>query len=330
VERSRRTPSLMRPIQASGHDRYSLLHNVLSWTLILSCAISTLIEPDVAHAESDSRRPAVAAANGRVESSYDYRHVDRTRSTFNSSPTATATLRIGEADFHTGVAKVVGTLPVTHSLGVRGNVHGRYDLMRQDRDGFGSGTDDTEIVAYGATAEIFWRDPEVGSVTVGSSFDRIDVDRGLDANEFGASLGAAIFFPDLGSGPVDWVLRLDYARQDVSGSGTSGDLDSDIFTVSGGAGWYLTDQSQVVIGARWNRAENDFADVEDFEGFLDVHWLLPTPISMELTLGGSVGVSEYKESPFPSDDRLIYGASVGLTFRFRSAPTLVEIVRAYD
>lgn len=330
MDRTRRNSSLVRSVQAFDYDRSSLFRHVLSWTLILSCAVATLIESDVANAESESKRPAVAAANARVEAHYDFQHVDRTRTTFNSSPTATATLRIGETDFHTSAAKVVGTIPVSHSIGLRGDVHGRYDWLRQDRDVFGSGTDDTEIIAYGAMAEIFLRDPDVGSVTVGSSFDRIDVDGGLDANEFGASASAAIFFPDLGSGPVDWVVRFDYARQDVSGSGASGDLDSDIFTVSGGAGWYLTDHSQVVAGARWNRQENDFADVEDIEGFLDVHWLLPTPISMELTLGGSVGVSEYKESPFPADDRLIYGATVGLTFRFRSASTLVEIVRAYD
>jgi hypothetical protein len=59
-------------------------------------------------------------------------------------------------------------------------------------------------------------------------------------------------------------------------------------------------------------------------------WRLPTAISLELSLDGRVGVSEYKQSPYPSDDRFIYGGRVGLTYRFGSGATLIESIRAFD
>ena len=93
---------------------------------------------------------------------------------------------------------------------------------------------------------------------------------------------------------------------------------------------YLTENFQVALGGRWSRAESGIVREEDSEGLLGFRWMLSLPISTELSLGGSVGKSEYKESRFRPDDRLIYGASMGLTFRFRSAPTLLESVRAYD
>jgi hypothetical protein len=165
---------------------------------------------------------------------------------------------------------------------------------------------------------------------MGSNFDRLEGEHGLDGNEFGASADAKIFFPDLGYGPVDWFLRFDYARRDVSSSNSPSDSDTDIYTVTGGAGWYPTNNSQIVLGGRWSRSEDDVLSEEVLEGTLDIRWLLPIQIPIELSLGGSAGVSEFKESPFPTDSRLIYGTSVGLVFRFYSGRTLTEMVRAYD
>ena len=305
---------------------------VLRTTCALLCGLWPLFSAEAVSADSNpdpmTRRPGVAAANARLTAGYAFSHVDSTSADFFSAGTGTTSvLRIDDTDAHTVGAEIIGTIPLTHSIGARGKFRGSYGGMRQSVDLLEPGNDDFDSASYGATAEIFVRDPDLGSLTLGSRFDRLDGDGGSDANEFGATAGAAAFFPDMGAGPVDWFLGFEYAYREVSGSRT---MDLDLYKVGGGAGWYVTDDFQFRVGGRWSRAENGTVSEEDSEGFMDYRWLLPLPVSVELSMGGSVGVSEYKESPFPSDDRLIYGAKMALTFRFGSAPTLIESVRAYD
>ncbi len=300
----------------------------LSWLVL--AAEATQADSTVARQESETRRPAVAAPNARFTTGYVYSYVDRTRSSFSPSPGTTTILRIDETELDTAFAEGVATLPLTHSLGARGRVLATFGTGKQNQIAFGPGTDDFETFSYGAAAEIFLRDPDRGSLSMGGSFDRLDGQQGRTANEFGASVEAAIFFPDLGSGPVDWTLRFDYSQQQISGVDSPSDVDVDAYEVAVAAGWYMSKRSQLVLGGRWSYAENEFDSEQEFEGSLDFRWLLPVSIPVELAVGGSVGVSSYEEPPFSTDDRLIYGASVGLVFRFRSGPTLIEMTRAYD
>ena len=275
------------------------------------------------------RRPAVARANVRVLAGYDYSHVDRTRASFFDPNTSTTSiLQFDEVDRQRTRAELVGTLGLAHSLGLRGRLRGGYGNARRRLDGLDPGNDDFDTASYGVVTELFARDPELGALTVGGSYDRLDGDGGFEADEFGGSAAVAIFFPDMGSGPVDWTLRFDYLRRQISGAGSSFDVDS--FGIRGGAGWYLTKDFQLEIGGRWSRSDAEVFIVEDREGFMNLRWFLPMPVSVELSVGGSAGVSEYKESPFSSDDRLNYGANMGLTFRFRSAANLIDAIRAYD
>lgn len=299
-------------------------------SLVISLTGSAIADSNQSISESSPEhtlgRPAVLAPNLRVSARYAYSHADKARSTFRSNPTTTSVLEIEEADFNAATLEITATIPVTHRFGVRGSVRGGFTDREQDVDRFGLGHGRDSVSSYGVEADLFVRDPDRGSVAIGSSFNRLDAESGSDANEFGASAGASIFFPDLGSGHLDWTFRFDYAHQEVADQ----DDPTQSYTATAGAGWYLTENSQLMLGGRWSRIENDFVSEEDLEGFLKVRWLLPTPVPMELSLGGSAGVSDYKEAPFPNEDRLIYGASAGLTIRFRSGPTLIDMIRGYD
>jgi len=276
--------------------------------------------------ENGDRRPAVASANARLVANYAYGHTDSTEATRGSGGSI-STLRIGELETQSGEVLAVGTLPLSHSTGVRGNLHGRFSSQSEDS---GPGNRDIDTGAYGAAVEFFLRDPNLGSFTLGGSYDRLDGDDGFDANAFGGVADLRIFFPNFGSGAVDWFLRFDYERREVEGAGRPFDPRIDTYRVKGGAGWYLTRNFQFLLGGSWTRAEHSPISREDSEGFVAVRWRLPTALSLELGLGGRVGVSEYKQSPFPSDDRFIYGGHVGVTYRFGSGATLVESIRAFD
>ncbi len=309
-----------------GINRQSTLAILMLGGLAISIAGSARAATSGVAAENGGRRPAVASANARLIANYAYGHTDSTQST-RAAGGSISTLRIGELETQSGQALVVGTLPLTHSTGVRGNLHGRFSSESEDS---GPGNRDIDTGAYGATVEFFLRDPKLGSFTLGGSYDRLDGDDGFDANAFGGMADLRIFFPNFGSGEVDWFLRFDYERREVEGAGRPFDPRIDTYRVKGGAGWYLTRNFQFLLGGSWTRAENSPISREDSEGFVAVRWRLPTALSLELSLGGSAGVSEYKQTRFPSDDRFIYGGQVGVTYRFGSGATLVESIRAFD
>ena len=331
VHLKRRQPSRS---SSAGHGGRAALLIALPFAFIVSMVGSATAESNStsndARTESNPERmadrPAVSAANLRIGARYAYSHADRARSTFRSSPTTTNVLEIQEADFNAATLELTATIPLAHRFGLRGNVRGSYIDRDQDVDQFGLGNSRGSLSSYGVAADIFARDPDRGSLAIGSSYDRLDGEGGADANKVGASVDASIFFPDLGSGQVDWSFRFDYSYQEVSDQNDP----TNSYTATAGAGWYLTNNSQFVLGGRWSRKENEFVTEEDLEGFVKIRWLLPAPIPMEFSLGGSAGVSDYKQSPFPEEDRLIYGASAGVTIRFRSGATLLEMIRGYD
>ena len=112
------------------------------------------------------------------------------------------------------------------------------------------------------------------------------------------------------------------------------DVDGDRYRVAGQAGWYVSSDFQIALGGRWDRSEDEFSSEVDAEGYVQVRAWLPRRftlgIPIELTFGGSGGVSEYKRPPFRADKRAVWGANAGLVFRFGSGETLLESVRAYD
>ncbi len=311
-------------------------HSALLWLGVLLLAL----DPSAAGASdfeseggagSGNARPAVARANVRIIVGTDWAHVDRTRVTFFDANTSTTSLlRLGTTNSQDVRAELVGTLPLAHVFGIRARLRGAEGSLRRGLDGVDPGNDDFDMTSYGLATEFFVRDPDRGMLALGGSYDRVDGDGGFEIDEFGGTAAAAVFFPDMGSGPVDWTLRFAYARRRLSGAGSSFDVDLDSFEVRGAAGWYLTEDFQLELGGYWRRSDAEVFVVEDRSGFMNLRWLLPTPVSIEVFLGGEAGISEYEQPPFPSDDRLSYGARGGFVLRFRSAKNLVEAIRAYD
>ena len=103
--------------------------------------------------------------------------------------------------------------------------------------------------------------------------------------------------------------------------------------MTGGARWFATPDLALVFAGRWQRVEEEFLAEDDQTGSLMVHGRLPLPlgpVSVEVFAGGSAGISEYKQSPFRGDRRLVYGARAGLTVRLFSGRSLLASLRQYD
>ena len=275
-------------------------------------------------------RAAVAAPNLRVGVAYDYGHVDDTSTTF-VGPSSVSTLDLDHVDTHAVAAELVGTVPLIAFTGLRTTVRGGFHDARRSLDALEPGS--SQINSYGALGELFVRDPQVGSFAVGAGFDRLEGAGGVAANQVTGSVDAQAFFPDFGLGPLDWFGRFEFRHREVEGDGQVFDVDADVYHVIAGARWYASPDVAVVFSGSWQRVEEEFLAEADSTGSLGFRWRLPLPVrpvSLELFAAASAGLSEYKESPYRGDNRLVYGARAGLTIRLFSGETLVDCLRHYD
>lgn len=299
--------------------------------LIALCLANTPIAFADDHGHSSDRdrgnnaEAGVAAPSLRVGINADYFKLDETETYDGAGPN---TLSIPSHEGQRTRADIIGTLPITHALGARFQLRGSIGHAKRSLDGLTRGNN--ELSKVGAGAELFLRNPAVGSIAVGGGYDRVARDGPIDADEFHGNTTAQIYFPDLGMGAVDWTFRFDFTHRQVSGVTGSADVDADDYRASAHAGWYASPNVQIVIGVEWERSEYEFSSEVDTEGIAMVRWWLPLPVPVELRFGGSIGVSEYKQPPFRADKRAIYGATAGLVFRFGSGETLIDSVRRYD
>lgn len=280
---------------------------------------------------SEPLRPvAVAAPNLQLGFAYDYGQVDETSTVF-VGPVSTTTLELEDVDGHSFSGRLVGTVPLVAFTGLRATVRGGRSEARRSLDALEPGASD--IDAYGALVELLFRDPRLGSFAVGGGFDRLEGEGGVTADQLTGSADLQIFFPDLGLGPLDWFARFEFRHRELAGDGQPFDVDADVYDVVGGARWFASPDVALVLAGHWQRVEEEFSSEDDATGSLMVHGRLPLPlgpISVELFAGGSAGVSEYKQSPFRGDRRLVYGARAGMTLRLFSGRTLLESMRQYD
>ncbi|MBY0401197.1 hypothetical protein K2X89_12940, partial [Myxococcota bacterium] len=276
------------------------------------------------------RARAVAGPNVRLGVAYDYGRVDSTRTAFVDQNNL-QTLELDAEDGQAVTGQLVGTVPLFSVVGLRATVRGGSREARRSLDALQPGSSD--IDQYGGLAEILVRHPEIGSFAAGGGYDRLSGEGGASAEQIVGTATAQIFFPDLGTGPLDWFAQFEFRHRQVSGTGQTFDVDADVYDVSGGARWYLSPDVALVATGAWQRTEEEFFAEEDTTGGLALHWRLPLPIrpvSIELFAGGRAGISEYKEPPFRGDHRLVYGAHAGLTLRLFSGATLLESIRRYD
>ncbi len=280
-------------------------------------------------AEADAvRRSAVAQGNFRITAAYEGRFVDETAA-INASQGLTSTREFDAFDTHRGVFDVTATVPLTSWTGARARLAGGFASENSDDS---AGSSDSETGTFGAGFDLFVRDPDLGSFTLGAGYERFEGDDDYEANAYQGRVELKVFFPDLGSGPVDWFVDFQYARRDDAGASRDFVPNRDTFSVEGGVGWYFGENIQWIMGGRWSLAENDDAEIEDREGFAGIRWFLPVQAGMsaEFDFRGHAGVSDYQEDSFGSDGRFVYGVRGGVTLRFRSGGTLLESIRAYD
>jgi hypothetical protein len=292
-------------------------------------AASEASSPSAAGAARDRSRDAVAAPNVRVAATWDFGQVE-SASTRLIGPTTVQTLRVGKSDVHAFRGQLVGTLPVYRLLGVRAAVEGGYE-HGSTRTPTSGDRNDFDASLYGGSLELLLRDPKYFAFSFGGTAARDETGDGVDTNRFGAKAGLAAYFPDLGAGPVDWNVDFQYRHANVSGDASRFGSDGDTYAVSGTGGWYLTPNVLASLGGAWQREKRGAFIEERRVAMGELRWQLPISfLSTELRLGGSFGESEFKLTPYPPEDRLVWSVGLGIQIRQITGRTLVELRRGYD
>lgn len=277
----------------------------------------------------DRRRDAVASPNVRVAGSWDFGHVD-SASTRLVGPTTVQTLRVGKTDTHAFRGQLIGTLPLYRILGLRATLDGGYD-HGSTRTPTAGDRNDFDASLYGGALELLLRDPKYFAISLGGTAARDETGDGVDTNRFGAKAGLAAYFPDLGAGPVDWNVDFQYRHANVSGDASQFGSDGDTYAVSGTGGWYLTPNVVASLGGAWQREKRGAFIEERRVATGELRWQLPISfLSTELRLGGSLGESQLKLTPYPPEDRFTWSIGLGIQIRQITGRTLVELRRGYD
>jgi hypothetical protein len=218
------------------------------------------------------------------------------------------------------------TVPVWKQLGIRVGMRGGQSRLEV----FGVG-DEGSGVRGGL--EIFWRDPTLGQIAVG-------YDYGWSAptpNPVGAStrshtlpVTAALYFPDIEGGVVDWNLDFDYSFLEKSAPGFSDQQWR--YDVVGSSYWYVNDFVGFSGGVGFTQLLGPQA-YNLIEGIFELEFLVPggTRHYASMSVYGTVGRVEEQDlpSPFTTASQSSWRIGVQASVHFPGVASLVELNRAY-
>ena len=277
--------------------------------------------------------PAVREANFRVAADYSWTHLF-SDDVFRFSPAPTTLVSAAEVDIDAGGFTGVYTMPLTdlgEQFGAR--VYGGPRFGKVHPDTF------EETKTYGMTlgGDVFWRDPEVGEIGVGSFYDFVYSEQGANPapgsidrsdHEAGVTAFGRLFFGD-GSGlSVDLDAATAFSDANIDDNGA---LSAErTYSAVGGIRTYFNDHASVRLGGLWSRTNFGTTEfVEDRLATIDVEALLPTSTNVILGGGMVIGKRDTGSPGFQNFGRLVYGINLQATVSFAGAESLLELRRNF-
>jgi hypothetical protein len=213
---------------------------------------------------SEQPDAAVDRLNGELAAGYGFESVGAASSTDGIS-----TLRVAKQTAHAAPFAARLTVPLGRSFGLRLGAAGGPEWFS---------TRSVDDLAGGVTSrtELLWRDPTLGHVAAGYAFEWEDLPISGQTVSHGAVVDAAWYFPDLGTGPVDWRVRVQYGRARRSGPGVVAEHRNDVDLLVDPA-WYVNDVFRIASRFAWRREDFDDArgsDRSEYGSDLAAEWLV--------------------------------------------------------
>ena len=315
-----------------GRGRPSLILSARLSTVLRTALVSTAALLVLGSGVATAGDPAVQEANFRFIGNYDYIHVnsdDVFRFTAPATPDGVGV----EVDVDAGGFTGIYTMPISDELGVRMIGGPTFSKVHVD------GLDDLQSYGLMAGGDVFWRDPALGELGVGTFYNFAESERfrstsdfrSVDRSDHTAGLHAygKFFIKDLlGFGPVDLDASGNFSDSNIDDNGSLSAERN--YGARWGATLYPGDGFSVRVGGRYSRTNyGDFSSQELTVMDLDAKVLIPSKPNVILGAGFFMGTTEESPTGFQNYGRFISGIAISATISFPGADSLVDLNRRF-
>ncbi len=273
--------------------------------------------------------PAVREANFRIRGDYTWLHYFSDE-VFQFTPGPTTLVDVQEVDIDDGGFTGTYVMPLAvlgDEFGARVFAGPRFSKTHPDV------AEETKNYGFATGGDVFWRDPAVGEVGIGTFYEWDESETGsVDRSNHEAGLlayGKAFFgTPGQGTPIVDLDLTLAFSDADIDSSGANSA--NRTYSANGGVRAYFNDHAAVRLGGVWSRTNLGSTDhVENKLATIDLEVLLPTQKNVILGGGFIVGDRTEAFSAFQNYGRLVFGITLNATVSFTGAESLAELRRNF-
>ena len=307
-----------------GRGRPSLILSARLSTVLRTALVSTAALLVLGSGVATAGDPAVQEANFRFIGNYD----DVFRFT---APAGLA--QAVEVDVDAGGLTGIYTMPISDELGVRMIGGPTFSKVHVD------GVDDLQSYGLMAGGDVFWRDPAVGELGVGTFYNFAESERfrstsdfrSVDRSDHTAGLHAygKFFIKDLwGFGPVDLDASGNFSDSNIDDNGSLSAERN--YGARWGATLYPGDGFSVRLGGRYSRTNyGDLSSQELTVMDLDAKVLIPSKPNVILGAGFFMGTTDESPNGFQNYGRFISGIAISATISFPGADSLVDLNRRF-
>lgn len=314
-----------------GRGRPSLILSARLSTVLRTALVSTAALLLLGSGVATAGDPAVQEANFRFIGNYDYIHVNSDDVFRFTAPAGLA--QAAEVDVDAGGFTGIYTMPISDELGVRMIGGPTFSKVHVD------GVDDLQSYGLMAGGDVFWRDPTLGELGVGTFYNFAESDRfrstsdfrSVDRSDHTAGLHAygKFFIKDLlGFGPVDLDASGNFSDSNIDDNGSLSAERN--YGARWGATLYPGDGFSVRLGGRYSRTNyGDLSSQELTVMDLDAKVLIPSKPNVILGAGFFMGTTDESPNGFQNYGRFISGIAISATISFPGADSLVDLNRRF-
>ena len=285
----------------------------------LATVMAALLGAVAASPSAQAAGPAVRAINGRIGAGYVWTHLEEDQSLFGGTA--------DETDTHQGFVIGTMTVPLSDSLGLRLGLLPNYGRVDSD------GPSDVDLGGIGASAGIFWRDPEKFELGAEATYSwqraHLEVfDDDLTVHSFQGELNGSYFISPADFWPVDLDARFTYSGVDLDEEIT--DDVQEGWSVGGAVRLYPLDVLAFSIGGLYRELDSHgFADTKTSGAVFGLDALVHRKPGLTLSPRFEVG-NQDTSTFFASDfSQTYYSALVRVTMSLPGGDSLVELNRNY-
>ena len=315
-----------------GRGRPPLILSARLSTVLRTALVSTTALLVLGSGVATAGDRAVQEANFRFIANYDYIHLNSDDVFRFTAPTEPEGVGV-EVDTSAGGFTGIYTMPIGNEFGARIIGGPTFSKIHVDT------VDDLKSYGLMAGGDVFWRDPAIGELGVGTFYNFAESEQFRSTSDFrsvdrfdhtaGVHAYGEFFINDLlGFGPVDLDASVNFSDSNIDDNGSLSAERN--YGARWGATLYPGDSFSVRLGGRYSRTNyGDLSFQQQTVMDLDAKVMIPSKPNVILGAGFFMGTTEEAPNGFQNYGRFISGIAISATISFPGADSLVDLNRRF-